>query len=74
MAIDLSVAPYYDDFNEDKVQADLIAIAREALVNPMWALHASQYLGHDTEFSDWPAQSGWWLNVRAGNSEFYQPD
>ncbi|MDA1155733.1 MAG: NADH:flavin oxidoreductase/NADH oxidase [Proteobacteria bacterium] len=55
-------------------QADLVAIAREALVDPMWALHAAQSLGHDMDFASWPQQSGWWLAVRAQNSEFYVPD
>ncbi len=54
-------------------QADLVAIAREALVDPMWALHAAQSLGHDTDFATWPQQSGWWLAVRAQNSDFYEP-
>lgn len=54
-------------------QADLIAIGREALVDPMWALHAARTLGHDTDFGTWPAQSGWWLAVREKTSDLYQP-
>ncbi|TDE41244.1 NADH:flavin oxidoreductase/NADH oxidase [Antarcticimicrobium sediminis] len=54
-------------------QADLIAIGREALVDPMWALHAAQALGHDADYSTWPAQSGWWLAGRDKTSDFYQP-
>lgn len=54
--------------------ADLIAIGREALVNPMWALHAAQALGLDAQFDTWPAQSGWWLASRAKTSDFYDPD
>ncbi|KIN74923.1 NADH:flavin oxidoreductase/NADH oxidase [Sulfitobacter guttiformis] len=54
-------------------RADLIAIGREALVNPMWALHAAQTLGHDTNFATWPQQSGWWLASRAKTSDFYTP-
>jgi 2,4-dienoyl-CoA reductase-like NADH-dependent reductase (Old Yellow Enzyme family) len=57
-----------------KGQADLIAIAREALFDPMWPLHAAQSLRHDVEYEMWPKQSGWWLAVRAKNSEFYDPD
>lgn len=53
--------------------ADLIAIAREALVNPHWALHAARELGHDTDFTEWPVQSGWWLSSRQKTSEFYKP-
>jgi 2,4-dienoyl-CoA reductase-like NADH-dependent reductase (Old Yellow Enzyme family) len=45
--------------------ADLIAIAREALYNPYWPRHAAQQLGVDDAFDEWPAQSGWWLSRRA---------
>jgi 2,4-dienoyl-CoA reductase-like NADH-dependent reductase (Old Yellow Enzyme family) len=55
-------------------QADLIAIGREALVDPMWALHAAQELGHDLEFKTWPEQSGWWLAARQKTSDFYKPE
>ncbi|WP_298859879.1 NADH:flavin oxidoreductase/NADH oxidase [uncultured Sulfitobacter sp.] len=55
-------------------RADLIAIGREALVNPMWALHAARDLGHDTTFETWPEQSGWWLASRQKTSDFYTPD
>jgi 2,4-dienoyl-CoA reductase-like NADH-dependent reductase (Old Yellow Enzyme family) len=55
-------------------RADLIAIGREALVNPMWPLHAAATLGFDTDFRTWPEQSGWWLAARAKTSDFYDPD
>jgi 2,4-dienoyl-CoA reductase-like NADH-dependent reductase (Old Yellow Enzyme family) len=55
-------------------KADLIAIGREALVDPMWALHAARALGHDTDYSIWPAQSGWWLAGRERTSDFYRPE
>lgn len=42
-------------------QADLIAIAREALYNPFWPRHAAYELGADPDFADWPHQYGWWL-------------
>ena len=54
-------------------RADLIAIGREALVDPNWALHAARDLGHDTLFEIWPEQSGWWLAGRQKTCEFYQP-
>lgn len=54
--------------------ADLIAIGREALVDPMWALHAARMLGHDTGFETWPEQSGWWLAGRQKTSDFYSPE
>ncbi len=46
-------------------RADLIAIGREALFDPHWALHAARELGADPQFALWPKQYGWWLNVRA---------
>lgn len=45
-------------------EADLIAIGREALRNPNWALHAEEALGVDNEYATWPVQSGWWLDKR----------
>ena len=55
-------------------QADLIAIGREALANPMWALDAARALGADTDFETWPEQSGWWLAVREKTSARYDPE
>lgn len=46
-------------------QADLIAVAREALYDPHWALHAALDLGADPEWRLWPPQYGWWLQMRA---------
>ena len=45
-------------------QADIIAIGREALFDPHWALHAARALGADPEFALWPEQYGWWLTRR----------
>lgn len=45
--------------------ADLIAIGREALVDPFWALRAAQALGVSTGYSQWPTPYGWWLERRA---------
>ncbi|MBA1145798.1 NADH:flavin oxidoreductase/NADH oxidase [Ectothiorhodospiraceae bacterium WFHF3C12] len=46
--------------------ADLVAIGREALVDPFWAHHAAQSLGVDQGgFEAWPEQYGWWLKRRA---------
>lgn len=46
-------------------KADLIAIGRQALYDPYWALHAAQELGVDPEFDLWPKQHGPWLAKRA---------
>ncbi|HVY05341.1 MAG TPA: NADH:flavin oxidoreductase/NADH oxidase [Burkholderiales bacterium] len=45
-------------------QADLIAIGRQSLYNPNWALHAQVALGAQGEYADWPVQYGWWLDKR----------
>lgn len=43
---------------------DLVAIGREALFDPFWALHAAHALGVDPDFAQWPEQYGWWLTRR----------
>lgn len=45
-------------------QADLIAIGREALSDPHWALHATRSLGADPAWAAWPPSYGWWLELR----------
>jgi 2,4-dienoyl-CoA reductase-like NADH-dependent reductase (Old Yellow Enzyme family) len=46
-------------------RADLVAIGREALVDPNWPLRARQQLTGDGDFDGWPEQAGWWLGRRA---------
>ncbi len=46
-------------------QCDLVAIGREALFDPHWALHAARELGADPDFRFWPKPYGWWLDYRA---------
>jgi 2,4-dienoyl-CoA reductase-like NADH-dependent reductase (Old Yellow Enzyme family) len=48
-----------------KDQADLIAIAREAIHDPFWPRHQAQAMGVDLDFAGWPEQYGWWLDRRA---------
>ncbi|MQA06085.1 MAG: NADH:flavin oxidoreductase/NADH oxidase [Streptosporangiales bacterium] len=45
-------------------RADLVAIGREALTDPHWAVHAAQALGADPEWGMWPPSYGWWLKMR----------
>ena len=52
-------------------QADLVALAREALYQPSWPRQAQQQLEGD-QFAEWPPQYGWWLERRRyarGNPE-----
>jgi 2,4-dienoyl-CoA reductase-like NADH-dependent reductase (Old Yellow Enzyme family) len=47
-------------------RADLVALAREALVDPQWPLHARKTLADDPlDFDLWPIQSGHDLKRRA---------
>lgn len=46
-------------------KADLIALGREALLDPYWAHHAAITLGVDPEFERWPVRHGVWLAKRA---------
>ena len=47
--------------------ADLIALAREMLYNPNWAMDAAQKMAQDPGFSMVPDAYGWWLGKRAAS-------
>jgi 2,4-dienoyl-CoA reductase-like NADH-dependent reductase (Old Yellow Enzyme family) len=66
MAVGLIVDPGYAEDILQKGQADLIAVAREALVNPCWPQMAEIALGRAASdaMDDWPVQYGWWLKHR----------
>lgn len=66
MAVGLIIDPFYAEEILQKGQADLIAIAREALVNPSWPQMAEIALGRESidAMDDWPVQYGWWLKIR----------
>jgi 2,4-dienoyl-CoA reductase-like NADH-dependent reductase (Old Yellow Enzyme family) len=44
--------------------ADMIALAREALDDPNWPLHAARQLDEDRDYEAWPIEAGWWLMKR----------
>ncbi|HVY16242.1 MAG TPA: NADH:flavin oxidoreductase/NADH oxidase [Rhodopila sp.] len=46
-------------------RADLVALARELMYSPNWALDAAQKLGADPDFTSVPPAMGWWLGKRA---------
>lgn len=48
-------------------QADLIALAREVLYNPNWAMDAAQKLGVDKKFAVVPPPQAYWLAKRASS-------
>jgi 2,4-dienoyl-CoA reductase-like NADH-dependent reductase (Old Yellow Enzyme family) len=66
MAVGLIIDPFFAEEILQKARADLIAIAREALVNPCWPQMAEIALGRKAAdaMDDWPVQYGWWLKHR----------
>ncbi len=45
-------------------KADLVAIAREMMVDPFWPAHAARALGVDPDYRTLPVPYQWWLNRR----------
>jgi 2,4-dienoyl-CoA reductase-like NADH-dependent reductase (Old Yellow Enzyme family) len=76
MAVGLIVDPFVAEDILQKGQADLIAIAREALVNPCWPQMAEIALGRKAfdAMDDWPVQYGWWLKHRERSIEQIRAD
>ncbi|WP_022719820.1 oxidoreductase, partial [Rhodopseudomonas sp. B29] len=65
IAVGLILHPDQAESIIEQQQADLVAIGREALFDPNWALHAQLELSEAEEsFADWPKQYGWWLERR----------
>lgn len=66
MAVGLIMDPHHADAIVASGRADLVAIGREALNNPNWALHAAVALDGDDAYDDrWPPTYGWWLIRRS---------
>jgi 2,4-dienoyl-CoA reductase-like NADH-dependent reductase (Old Yellow Enzyme family) len=66
IAVGLITTPAQADAVIADGRADLVAIGRQALVEPNWPLQAAFALGEDPDWSRWPSQYGWWLARRAG--------
>lgn len=67
MAVGLIIGPHQAEAALAAGEADLIAIGREAMNNPNWALMARGVLepGSTEEvFAPWPPQHGWWMEKR----------
>jgi 2,4-dienoyl-CoA reductase-like NADH-dependent reductase (Old Yellow Enzyme family) len=66
MAVGLIIDPHFAEQVLQEGRADLIAIGREALVNPCWPQMAEIALGRRAfdAMDDWPVQYGWWLKHR----------
>ena len=70
MAVGVIVDPNQAEEILQSNKADLIAVGRELMYNPFWALHAAQALNADPEFSMWPPQYKWGVNRRGKLAEF----
>lgn len=55
-------------------RADLVLLAREALYDPHWVLHAARELEDDPEWDLWPPSWGWWLAQRERTGVQVEPD
>ncbi len=64
MTVGLITEPHHAEEILQSGKADIIAIGREALYNPNWALHSEVELMGEGEFESWPHQYGWWLDKR----------
>jgi 2,4-dienoyl-CoA reductase-like NADH-dependent reductase (Old Yellow Enzyme family) len=65
MGVGLIVDPHHAESLLAAGQANLVAIGREALYNPNWALHAEIALGANQAYASWPLQYRMWLERRA---------
>ena len=75
MAVGLIVDPVQAEEIVANGRADLVAIAREALHDPSWPVHAQAALDAQgsERFASWPKQFGWWLQRRAAALEQIGP-
>ena len=64
MAVGLIWQPKVAEKIIQRGQADLVALARELINHPNWALHAARQLAADQDYRLWDAAMGWWLNKR----------
>jgi 2,4-dienoyl-CoA reductase-like NADH-dependent reductase (Old Yellow Enzyme family) len=65
LAVGLIMTPKLAAEIIDEGRADLVAIGREALVDPNWPSAARTRLQPERGFADWAAPNGWWLDKRA---------
>lgn len=64
-AVGLIVSPEQAEAVVAEGKADLVAIGREALLDPNWPARAVVALEGDAQWEKWPRQYGWWLSRRA---------
>jgi 2,4-dienoyl-CoA reductase-like NADH-dependent reductase (Old Yellow Enzyme family) len=66
IAVGLILDPAHAERILQAGEADIVAIGREALVNPSWPQMAEMALGRPMieALDGWPHQYGWWLKFR----------
>ncbi|MEI9930143.1 MAG: hypothetical protein WDM89_06235 [Rhizomicrobium sp.] len=74
-AVGLIVDPAHAETIVAEGHADIVAVGREALFDPNWALHAKDALApSETEtVAAWPPQTGWWLKGRVAQIRSFAP-
>jgi 2,4-dienoyl-CoA reductase-like NADH-dependent reductase (Old Yellow Enzyme family) len=73
MAVGLIVHAHQAERILAEGRADLVALAREMLYNPNWALDAARKLGAEQSFAVVPPAAGWWLARRAATVPQVRP-
>jgi len=73
MAVGLIVRAEQAESILERGQADLVALAREMLYNPNWAMDAAQKLGLDPEFRTVPPPMAYWLERRRATAKGVVP-
>jgi len=73
MAVGLIVRAEQAEQILQRGRADLVALAREMLYNPNWAMDAAQKLGLDPEFTSVPPPMAYWLERRRATAKGIVP-
>jgi len=73
MAVGLIVRAEQAEQILERGQADLVALAREMLYNPNWAMDAAQKLGLDPGFTTVPPPMAYWLERRRATAKGVVP-
>ncbi len=73
MAVGLIVRAAQAEEILERGQADLVALAREMLYNPNWAMDAAQKLGLDPNFTAVPPAMAYWLERRRATAKGVVP-
>ena len=64
MAVGQITDPHQAETILRRGKADLLAVGREMLFNPNWALHAALAMDPDPNYALWPKQYASWLERR----------